>query len=65
MNLSHIFQKEMPTDDNNIFLLNSPKTIKWKKFFMVTGLSIDQKTETDVIVPDLNARHSLSDMIRS
>ena len=32
---------------------------------MVTGLSIDQKTETDVIVPDLNARHSLSDMIRS
>ena len=34
MNLSHIFQKEMPTDDNNIFLLNSPKTIKWKKFLL-------------------------------
>ena len=32
---------------------------------MVTGLSIDQKTETDVIVPDINAIHSLSNMIRS
>ena len=32
---------------------------------MVTGLSINQKVEPDVIIPDLNARHSLSDMIRS
>ena len=32
---------------------------------MVTGLSIYQKAENDVIIPDLNARHSLSDMIRS
>ena len=39
--------------------------VKEDQNYMVTGLSIDQKTETDVIVPDLNARHSLSDMIRS
>ena len=32
---------------------------------MVTGLSINQKVEPDVVIPDLNARHSLSDMIRS
>ena len=32
---------------------------------MVTGLSINQKTNTDVIIPDLNARNSQSDMIRS
>ena len=32
---------------------------------MVTGLPINQKAEADVIIPDLNARHSLSDMIRS
>ena len=31
---------------------------------MVTGLPINQKAEA-VIIPDLNARHSLSDMIRS
>ena len=29
---------------------------------MVTGLSINQKAETDVVIPDLNARHSLSDI---
>ena len=32
---------------------------------MVTDLPINQKAEADVIIPDLNARHSLSDMIRS
>ena len=32
---------------------------------MVTGLSTNQKAETDVIIPDLNARRSLSDMITS
>ena len=32
---------------------------------MVTGLSINQKSEADVIIPDLNERHSLSNMIRS
>ena len=31
---------------------------------MATGLSINQKTDTDTIIPDLNARNSLSDMIR-
>ena len=32
---------------------------------MVTCLSINQKAETDVIIPDLNARQNLSDMISS
>ena len=31
---------------------------------MATGLSINQKTDTDTIILDLNARNSLSDMIR-
>ena len=30
---------------------------------MVTGLSINQKADTDVIIPDFNVRHSLSNMI--
>ena len=29
---------------------------------MTTGLSINQKTDTDTIIPDLNARNSLSDI---
>ena len=33
--------------------------------YMFTGLSINQKTKADVIIPDLNARYSLSNMIRS
>ena len=32
MDLSHIFYKERPPDDNNIILLTLQKTIKWKKF---------------------------------
>ena len=32
---------------------------------MVTGLSINQKTDTNVTIPDLNVRNSLSVMIRS
>ena len=32
---------------------------------MVTGWSISQKAEADVIIPDLNAIHSLSNMTRS
>ena len=32
---------------------------------MFTGLSINQKTKADVIITDLNARYSLSNMIRS
>ena len=32
---------------------------------MVTGLSINQKAETDVIIFELYVRHSLSNMIRS
>ena len=32
---------------------------------MVTGLSINQKTDTNLTIPDLNVRNSLSVMIRS
>ena len=32
---------------------------------MVIGLSLNQKTDTDVTIPNLNARDSVSDMIRS
>ena len=72
MDLSHIFYKELPVDDNNIFSANLAENIEIEEVslkkdqkYIVTGLSINQKTDTDVIIPDLNARNSLSDMIRS
>ena len=72
MDLSHIFYKELPVDDDNIFSANLAEnngieevSLKEDKKYMVTGLSINQKTDTGVVIPNLNARISLSDMIRS
>ena len=39
--------------------------LKKDENYMVTGLPVSQKAETDVIIPDLNARHSLNDTKRS
>ena len=71
MGLSHIFYKELHVDNNNVFpatLAEDNKieevSIKKDKKYMITGLFIKQKTDTDVIVPNLNARNSLGDMIR-
>ena len=71
MNLSHIFHKKIPADDDIFFadLAENNKVekvlLKKEQNYMVTGLSINQKAETDVIIHDLNAIHSLSNMIRS
>ena len=62
MDLSHIFQKEIPTNDNNIFFANLAESngllLKKDQNYMFIGLSTNQKAETDEIIPDLNARHS-------
>ena len=72
MNLSHIFYKEIPADNNNVFFANLAENneeeevlLKKAQNYMVTGLPINQKAETDVIIPDLNVTHSLSNMVRS
>ena len=72
MDLPHIFYKEIPTNDNKIFFANLAENndaeevlLKEDQNYMVTTLSINQKAEADVIIPDLNARNSLSDEISS
>ena len=72
MDLSHIFYKELLADDDDIFsakLAENNKieevSLKKDKKYMVTGLSINQKTYIDIIIPDLSARNSLSNTIRS
>ena len=72
MDLSHIFYKELPVDHYNIFSVNLAEnneieevSLKKDKKYMVAGLSINQKTDTDVTIPDFNARNSLNDMVRS
>ena len=66
MDLSHIFYKELPVDDDNIFSANLAEnneieevSLRKSQKYMVTGLSINQKADTDVIIPDLNARKQL------
>ena len=39
--------------------------LKKEQKYMVTSLSINQKAEFYIIIPDLNMRHSFSNMIRS
>ena len=72
MDLLHIFYKELPIDDDNIFPANLAEnngieevSLKEDEKYMVTGLSVNQKTDTGVVIPNLNARISLGDMIRS
>ena len=72
MDLSHIFYKQIPTDGNNIFLLTLHENNETEEVLLikdqnykVTGLSISQKSEVHVIIPDLNVRHSYNNMIRS
>ena len=50
------------------FLLTLQKNeieLEKDKKHMVSGLSINQKTDADVIIHDSNAKNSLSGMIRS
>ena len=71
MDLPHIFYKKyllMAT----IFFANLSEDneveeilLKKDQNYIVTGLSINQKAETDVIIPELYGRHSLSNVIRS
>ena len=56
----HIFCKELPTDENNIFVVNlaeknEVESVKFKKSreYAITGLSINQDTgSTEVAITD-------------
>ena len=73
MEPAHIFYKELPLDENNIFSANLAENneveeIKFKKSkeYAVTGLSINQEVESDLVpVADLDAQNALSGLIRN
>ena len=73
MEPAHIFYKELPLDENNIFSANlsennEVKEIKFKKSkkYAVTGPSINQEVESDLVsVAHLDAQNALSDLIRN
>ena len=62
----------MPIDEDNIFSANLTENNEIEEFlvkkdqkYMVTGFSINLKIDTDLIIPNLIVRKSLSDTIRS
>ena len=73
MEPAHVFYKELPLDENNIFSANLAENneveeIKFKKSkeYAVTGLSINQEVESDLVpVADLDAQNALSELTRN
>ena len=68
----HIFCKELPTDENNIFVVNlaeknEVESVKFKKSreYATTGLSINQDTgSTKVAITDTDRLETLSNLIQ-
>ena len=68
----HMFYKELPTDDNSIFVANLAEknevvSIKFKKSreYAITGLSINQDTgSTKVAITDTDRLETLSNLIQ-
>ena len=72
MELIHIFYKELPTDENNVFVAklaekNEVELLKFKKSrkYVVTGLSINQDTgSTEVAITDTVRLETFSNLIQ-
>ena len=68
----HIFCKELPTDKNNIFVVNlaeknEVESVKFKKSreYAITGLSINRDTgSTEVAITDTDRLETLSNLIQ-
>ena len=68
----HIFYKELPVNEENIFIAditekNEVENVKFKKLFeyAVTGLSINQETDSNLVaVIDTNRQTVLSNLIQ-
>ena len=73
MEPAHVFYKELPLDEKNIFSANLAENneveeIKFKKSkeYAVMGLSINQKVESDLVpVAHLDSQNASSDPIRN
>ena len=69
----HIFYKELPVDENNIFIVditekNEVENVRFKKSleYAVTGLSINQDTGSSLVtVTDINRQNFLSNTIQN
>ena len=68
----HMFYKELPTDDNSIFVANLTEknevvsiTFKKSREYAITGLSINQDTgSTEVAITGTDRLETLSNLIQ-
>ena len=69
MEFSHVFYKEIPLDEDNVFSANLTKNnrveqVKFKKskIYAISGLSIDQDTQPNVSLPNIKGKKAFSDI---
>ena len=67
-----MFYKEIPLDEDNIFSPNlmennGVEKVKFKKskIYAVSGLSIDQDTQSNVSLPNVEGKKAHSDILRT
>ena len=72
MELSHIFYKEVPVDEDNTFLLNLSENnkidsvkVNKSKTYEISGLSINQSSGHGVLSPSIKGKKVLSDILRT
>ena len=72
MEFSHIFYKEVSADEDNIFSVNLSENndfhqIKFDKSkkYAISGLSIDSNIQMGVLLPNVEGKKALSDILRA
>ena len=67
-----MFSKEISLDEDNIFSVNLTETngveqvrFKKSKTHAISGLSIDQDTQPNVSLPNIEGKKALSDILRT
>ena len=67
MEFSHVFYKEIPLDEDNIFLASLTKNnedeqikLKKSKLYVTSGLSIDQDLKPYISLPNIEGRKALN-----
>ena len=72
MEPSNVFYKELPLDEDNVFLANLAKNnkveqIRFKKLnkYAIRTLSINQDTTSYVLLPNIQGQKALSNILRT
>ena len=72
MEFSHVFYKELPLDNDNIFSANLTENNKVErikfdksKVFAISGLSIDQTVDRTVLLPNTEWKKADSETLRT